>query len=380
MKLLFISHDANRTGASILAVGLFNYFKNIFNVDANIKFLGDGPLKLLVSPDCIIDVQKFYAKPVHLFKRIINKILGYHYYPTSQAEAKIKYYKKQGFTHYYGNSVLSLPELVEIHASIPDASFILHVHELNSHNQGFVDELSYANRHSFVFIAVSKLVKENLIVNYGITPDNIHLVYGAIDIAKIAFKLTIPANVTENLPHFVVSGSGYASHRKGFDFFVELSHKFKNRFPDLPVYFRWVGKVSEELMNIVHEQAEKNEQQANLILTGEMENPYPFYNQSSVFMLTSREDPFPLVVLEHALLGRPVICFDKGTGSSEFVMEYDAGMVIPYFQMDAAVNAISQLYHNQELYHHYAANAKAGAQHFDIGIMCDKIRNIVEHA
>ena len=380
MKILFISHDANRTGASILAVGIFNYFKNIFNVDANIKFLGDGPLKLLVSPDCILDVRKYHAKPVHLFKRIINKILGYHYYPTSQAEAKIKYYKKQGFTHYYGNSVLSLPELVEIHASIPDARFIVHIHELDSHNKDFVDELSYANQHSFVFIAASKLVQQNLIEQYGIVPGNIHIVYEFINVEIITEKSKLLRDKTVSESGFVVSGSGYASQRKGFDFFVELSHTFKNRFPDLPVYFRWVGKVSEKLMNIVHEQAEKNEQEANLILTGEMENPYPFYNQSSVFVLTSREDPFPLVVLEHALLGKPVICFDKGTGSSEFVMEYDAGMVIPYFEMDAVVNAISQLYHNQELYHHYAANAKAAAQHFDIGIMCDKIRNIVEHA
>lgn len=380
MKLLFISHDASRTGASFLAVGIFNHLKNIFKLNAYIKFLGGGPLKLEILPDHIIEEKKYKLNYFNIFNRFVNKTLGYHYYPTSHAEAKIKYYTRCGFTHYYGNTVLSLPELVEIHASIPHARFIVHIHELDSHNQDFVDELSYANQHSFVFIAASKLVQQNLIEQYGIAPGKIHMVYEFINVEIITEKSKLLQDTTVSESGFVVSASGYASFRKGFDFFVELSHTFKNRFPDFPVYFRWVGKVSEELLNIVHEQAEKNEQEANLILTGEMENPYPFYNQSSVFMLTSREDPFPLVVLEHALLGKPVICFDKGTGSSEFVMEYDAGMVIPYFQMDAAVNAISQLYHNQELYHHYAANANAGAQHFDIGIMCDKIRSIVEHA
>ena len=56
-------------------------------------------------------------------------------------------------------------------------------------------------------------------------------------------------------------------------------------------------------------------------------------------MLVSREDPFPLVCLEAASLGKPVLCFADAGGMPEFV-EDDAGYVLPYLdtkQMSAQI-------------------------------------------
>jgi L-malate glycosyltransferase len=45
---------------------------------------------------------------------------------------------------------------------------------------------------------------------------------------------------------------------------------------------------------------------------------YDYLNLADGFVLTSREDPFPLVMIEAAWLGKPIVAFNSG-GVSEFV-------------------------------------------------------------
>ena len=49
----------------------------------------------------------------------------------------------------------------------------------------------------------------------------------------------------------------------------------------------------------------------------------------NVFLMTSREDPFPLVNLEAAINKVPIICFENSGGSSEIVDE-SSGFVVPF--------------------------------------------------
>jgi glycosyltransferase involved in cell wall biosynthesis len=53
-----------------------------------------------------------------------------------------------------------------------------------------------------------------------------------------------------------------------------------------------------------------------------------YYHAMDVFALSSREDPFPLVMLEAGIRGLPTVCFSDAGGGSEFVGEH-AGIVAP---------------------------------------------------
>jgi glycosyltransferase involved in cell wall biosynthesis len=61
-----------------------------------------------------------------------------------------------------------------------------------------------------------------------------------------------------------------------------------------------------------------------------------------VFALPSREDPFPLVMLEAATHGLPTVCFAQAGGAPEFVGA-DAGVVVPYLDVDAFAAACAAL-------------------------------------
>ena len=59
-------------------------------------------------------------------------------------------------------------------------------------------------------------------------------------------------------------------------------------------------------------------------------------------VLTSREDPYPVVCLEKAALEKPIVCFANAGGASAFVEE-DHGFVVPYLDGPAMADRIVPL-------------------------------------
>ena len=113
-----------------------------------------------------------------------------------------------------------------------------------------------------------------------------------------------------------VAMCGVAQRRKGSDIFFDLATQ-------LPQYdFIWIGPWSP---SETHENKPTFERFMSLALdnfyvTGLTTNPYAHLSRADTFLLTSREDPNPLVVAEALVLGRKVIAFAE-TGSSVAMLE-----------------------------------------------------------
>lgn len=70
-----------------------------------------------------------------------------------------------------------------------------------------------------------------------------------------------------------------------------------------------------------------------------VDDPLPLVAAADVFVLPAREDAFPLVCVEAAALGRPIVTFDNG-GAAELVARADCGTVAPALDVDALARAI----------------------------------------
>lgn len=135
----------------------------------------------------------------------------------------------------------------------------------------------------------------------------------------------------------LVLGCGNASLRKGVDIFTDVAIAAQKKRPDLA--FAWLGGVYAE-PELVLECVRKAESSgARLLFLGEYESPWPFYAVASAFFLSSREDPYPLVVLEAKSAGLPVLCFN-GSGGAPEALEEPCDAIIPPFDIDAAVEAL----------------------------------------
>lgn len=189
--------------------------------------------------------------------------------------------------------------------------------------------------------------------------------------AEVRRQWNIPADA------FVVGGCGTIEWRKGTDLFIQLAQHFKAQDN---VYFLWVGgevgdghpdrrRMAYDLKRI--------EASSRLIFTGQRDAPHDLFNIMDVFALTSREDPFPLVCIEAALLEKPIICFADAGGMPEFV-ENDAGIVVPYLELGSFGSAISSLLNDAELRQKlgHTAREKAAAQ-FAAAAMCERLFKII---
>jgi glycosyltransferase involved in cell wall biosynthesis len=72
------------------------------------------------------------------------------------------------------------------------------------------------------------------------------------------------------------------------------------------------------------------------------------YQAADVFVLPSREDPFPLVCLEAAATGLPVVAFREAGGMASFI-EDDAGLVVEEIGGGSLAAAIRRLELDPEL-------------------------------
>jgi glycosyltransferase involved in cell wall biosynthesis len=89
-----------------------------------------------------------------------------------------------------------------------------------------------------------------------------------------------------------------------------------------------------------------------------------YYPAMDVFALPSREDPFPLVMLEAAACNLPVVCFAMAGGAPEFVGG-DAGLIAPYLDITTFVSHLDTLRQSPELRRRLGAAAaeKVRAHH-----------------
>ena len=75
---------------------------------------------------------------------------------------------------------------------------------------------------------------------------------------------------------------------------------------------------------------------------GNKPNPLDYSSLFGVFALVSREDAFPLVMLEAASLGKPIVCFADSGGATEFVNN-SCGFVVPYLGIEAMAAKVLEL-------------------------------------
>lgn len=140
----------------------------------------------------------------------------------------------------------------------------------------------------------------------------------------------------------LVMGCGYGDYRKGIDIFCRVAHQLVQA--GIPIFFVWVGRIEPALMSYVESDLEKGGLSSSVILAGEMTQPFDYYLASDIFLLTSREDPFPSVVLEAFDAGLPVIGFESAGGFAEILEgKKERGRLVKYLDERAMVSAVLEL-------------------------------------
>jgi len=342
-KVLFISHDASRTGAPIILLNFLRWFKENASIPFEILLGRGGELEKdfsALAPTSVFYKDDQGPEIIHkynILRRIIRR-LGIND-PASRIRRKLA---GAGIGLIYSNTSTNGNILQAL--SFLDCPAISHIHELEYSLKERSDKLDYVLKRTAHFIACSQAVKDNLISRYHISPDNISVIHGFISISDenaistqhlLRRELKLPEDT------FIVGSAGTRHWRKGPDLFMQLAHCMRSKL-NAPIHFVWLGGGA-KFDDYVHFLETKS-------------NPLDYFAGFDLFALTSREDPYPIACLEAASLGKPILCFDKAGGEPEFV-EKDCGFVVPSLDVDAMAERVIELYKNRGLLLQFGQNA-----------------------
>lgn len=146
----------------------------------------------------------------------------------------------------------------------------------------------------------------------------------------------------------VIGGCGNAEWRKGNDVFNWIAKLVIARTAPLPVYFVWVGAGRQHaIFQLIETDIKRMGLEDRILLIPPTSQALDYISRFDILLLSSREDPYPLVVMEAALNERPIVCFEGAGGAPELV-ENDAGSTVPYMDIPAAAEAVIRLVVDQQ--------------------------------
>ena len=102
--------------------------------------------------------------------------------------------------------------------------------------------------------------------------------------------------------------------------------------------------------------------------------------QSSLYVMSSRREGFPMVLLEAMGVGLPVVSFDCPTGPRDIVREGVDGHVVPDGDKDALAAAMSELMTDEARRKAFGAAALEGAARYDIATIAAPLGGAVRGA
>jgi glycosyltransferase involved in cell wall biosynthesis len=375
--ILFLSHDATRTGAPIALLRFLRWFKKNCRRPFSVLLPSDGEL----TPDFAelaetwsIDRSRWCAGGRRT--SLLNQMgLGAWARRAEIADVQ-RFMARCSPGLVYANSVGSTHAIDLLSPGIP---VLTHVHELETVFRWTASPAqSSLLARTRQFIACSNVVKESLIREQGIAPGRIETIHESIPIEQIRADRTRQQVLAEwQVPESaaLIIGGGSHNWRKGADLFVQLARLVCRKRSN--AYFIWIGSRAGEVTEVEHDVRLAGLTE-KVRVTGVVLKPADYFAAADVFALTSREDPYPLVCLEAAALEKPIVCFAGGGGMPEFV-EDDCGFVVPYLDVEMMANRVAALLDSPECRLKMGINARRKvAERHDISTTAPRILEIIE--
>ncbi|MEJ8835709.1 glycosyltransferase family 4 protein [Ramlibacter sp. AN1133] len=362
-RVLFVAHDAYRAGATIFLLNMLRWIRERTSVQFQIAFRNDGEMVaefeevcrthvLAAPPDRAAGIrgrvgQWLDRRSAHRRQCTLQSLLD-------SAEFDVLYLN----TITLGDQLAALRRL-----RVP---VITHVHELSWAIQRYArGEERRVLETSARLICVSEAVRSNLVNHFACPAEKALCIRGFVPVHGEAAdpsqeqrkRLLEPFAIPENAR--LIGMCGHGDIRKGVDLVVPLARLLPVEVAGLELHIVWIGALAPEYpREVAIADARRAGVDDRLHFTGVTPTPGEWLSLLDVHALLSREDPFPLVVMEAATHGVPTVAFRDAGGAVEFIQE-DAGTCSPFLDLPAFASSLVELLENEDMRLTKAATARA---------------------
>jgi glycosyltransferase involved in cell wall biosynthesis len=332
-RVAVLSHDALFHGGQMLALHLVRSLVGEFGVDVRVLLGGPGELEEAFRQIARTErIESGFADP-------------------GAWEAVGKRLRAEGFTSVLCNTLVSAQAIEPLrHAGM---RVVVLVHELPNliHAYGLVDTARSTAQQADCIVFASDYVRDRFVELAGnvagqnvVCPQGVYLP-PAPEAEQLRQRAATRDVFGAGPDDLIVLGVGFGDRRKGIDMWPGLMRHVLAECPN--ALFIWVGHIAPSMAPDVKKALDSAGIAARLRLAGQVEPLQPMYAAADLFLLTSREDPFPNVVLEAMAHGLPVVAFDGSGGITELVRE--TGSTLPPLEdVDAMAHQVIRLLSDQE--------------------------------
>ncbi|BBM43942.1 glycosyltransferase [Leptotrichia trevisanii] len=226
-------------------------------------------------------------------------------------------------------------------------------------------------------LAICDTMKDEFVEILGIDKNKVELVYNPINLEIIKEKAEDINPEYENyLKEDYFLQVSRLTQQKQPEHLVDIYYKLKQRGIKEKLYFIGDGEKVELIKQKIKEYNLEND----VILLGQIENPYPFFKNAKLFVHTGRYEGLPTVLLESLAFGTPVVAYDCPTGPKDILGKNSKyGALIPLNDKDTFVEKVYELMNNNEKYENYKNQSLIRANDFSMESNRTKLKELIEN-
>lgn len=147
---------------------------------------------------------------------------------------------------------------------------------------------------------------------------------------------------------------------KGYDMMIKVAEKVMHARPKWKWLILGDGEKKECIINDI-----KKHNLSNVQLVGRVENVNDYLRESAIFVMTSRNEGFPLSMVEAKSCNLPIISFNCKTGPKELVSNGVNGWLIDCFDIEDMSLKLANLMDDIELRKEFSSKAYLGMENLE---------------
>ena len=161
---------------------------------------------------------------------------------------------------------------------------------------------------------------------------------------------------------------GRLTYQKGFDILCDVAKDVLSKNSD----YKWIilgdGEDKEKLQSKIKEY----NLQDRLILKGKVSNVEDYYENSALYVMTSRFEGLPMTLLEAKNHKLPIVSFNCPTGPSEIIRNNVNGYLVKANDIKEMSNKVNSVLQDDKKLKEFSDKAELDIDKFNINSIIDK--------
>jgi len=225
-------------------------------------------------------------------------------------------------------------------------------------------------------LTICDTMRDEFVEILGMDKTKVELVYNPINLEIIRKKAEdVNPKYGNYLKEDYFLQVSRLTQQKQPEHLVDIYYKLKQRGIKEKLYFIGNG----EKVKLIRQKIKEYNLEDDIILLGQIENPYPFFKNAKLFLHTAKYEGLPTVLLESLAFGTPVVAYDCPTGPKDILgKNSEYGELIPLNDKDTFVKRVYELIDNNEKYENYKKMSLIRANDFSMETNKLKLKKLVE--